>query len=338
MKGLIALLLVTVFAFCGKKDTPQPPPPVDEKIRPEGMIVATNESAKRLEVYDAAVTDWNATNAITWSWRPLVSLGFTTTEVNTFGGGTDAKLRNVGNDAFLAVTDNRMAIIISYPAGEKKWAQIIDGNLHSAELLPNGNLAVAASDANWIRVYATSQGPAATRFASYSLMAAHAVLWDPALNLLWVTGQIPGGPHVLTALTVSGTAAEPVIAEDLSRRSELPSLWGHDVSPYYGDANKLWVSTNGGAYVYDKLAKRFSGAPGGANRIFVKAVSNLPSGLIIETQPDANKTPRPAVSCSLNDWSTSTVDFYAPKGSLQETRITAGACFYKARAFSNKYQ
>lgn len=337
MKRLMLLLLV-VFAYCGKKDTPSSPAPVEEKIKPEGMIIATNGASKRLEIFDAALTDWNSSGAMTWSWRPLVSLGFTTAEVNTFGGGTDAKLRNIGNDAFLAITDNRMAIIIAYPAGEKKWSQIIDGNLHAAELLPNGNLAVAASDANWIRVYATSQGPAATKFASFPLIAAHAVLWDPALNLLWVTGQIPGGPHVLTALTVSGTAAEPVIAEDLSRRSELPSLWGHDVSPYYGDANKLWVSTNGGTYVYDKPSKRFSGAPGGSNRTFVKAVSNLPSGLIIQTQPDANKTPGPAVSCSLNDWSTSTVDIYSPKGSFQENRIATSACFYKAKVLSNKYQ
>lgn len=338
MKRYIVLLLA-LFTYCGKKDTStKPPGPVDEKVPLNGLIVATNDASKRLEVYEAGIANWNSDSAMKWSWRPLVSLGFTTAEVNAFGGGTDVKLRVAGNETFLAITDNSMAIIISYPDGNKKWAQIMNGNLHAAELLPNGNLAVAASDGNWIRVYATSQGPAATKFATFPLLAAHAVLWDPGFNLLWVTGQIPGGPHVLTALVISGSAADPVITEDPSRRSELPSPWGHDVSPYYGDTTRLWVSTNGGAYVYDKLSKRFSGAPGGSNKIFVKAVSNMPSGLIIETQPDANKTPRPAVSCSLNDWSTSTVDVYSKRGSLQETRITTGACFYRARVFSNKYQ
>lgn len=345
---VLAIVLIALSATCGKKSnstqTPDPPPnvtPGNDTI--PGWVIATNGASKRIEVYDGTVIDWNRAEAKKWSWSPTTAAGFPLTEVNDFGGGADAKLRIMkawGDSTFLAVADQKMAAIVSYPGAVRKWSQALPGNVHSAEILPNGNIAIAASDGNWVRVYCSSQGINNATFVQYNLNQAHAVLWDSANNLLWVTGQEPASlAHILTALQVGGTAAAPTLTEVTAWRSTLPSAWGHDIAPYYGDMTRLWVSTNGGVYMYSKTTKSFVAAPGGSNRSFVKAVTNFSaSGAIVQTQPDANKSPLPTVNCTLNGWSTSTVEFFTSSGSLQTSRAVIGACFYKARVFNTPYQ
>ncbi len=341
-------LPVLMTIACGKKGgqgsvTPPPNPPGPTEDTLKGMIIATNNSTKSIEVYDAAVTDWNKPEARKWSWKPAVANGFSTAESNSFGGGSDIRVRQVkawNDETFMSLTDTKMAAIITWPGAIRKWSLPIDGNLHAAEILPNGNVALAASDGNWVRVYCSSQGSNNSSYVQYDLNASHAALWDPAYNLLWVTGQDPvTAAHILTALEINGTAAAPELKEATAYRTVLPSTWGHDVAPYYGDVDRLWVSTNGGVYVYNKKTKSFVVAPGGSNRSFVKAVGNVAAGgLLVQTRADANKSPTPAVSCGLNGWATSTVDFYAPSGSLYTTRVAAGSCFYKARPINVHYQ
>jgi hypothetical protein len=342
-------LSVLIAMACGKKDDKQQPvnpPPVDPPVADTltGLVIATNNSTKSIEVYDAGVKDWNKPEAKKWSWKPATASGFSAAESNAFDGGSDIRLRQVKawhDSTFVALTDTKMAAIITWPDAVRRWSQPIDGNLHAAEILPNGNVALAASDGNWVRVYASSQGHNNNYFVQYDLNASHAALWDPTYNLLWVTGQHPvTGAHILTALEIGGTAAAPTLTEVTAYRSVLPTAWGHDVAPYFGDVNRLWVSTNGGVYVYNKTTKSFVVAPGGSNRTFVKAVGNIGSagGLLVQTRADANKSPTPAVSCGLNGWATSTVDVFTPSGTVFTTRVAPGACFYKARIINTQYQ
>lgn len=74
------------------------------------------------------------------------------------------------------------------------------------------------------------------------------------------------------------------------------------------------------------------------NLTFVKGIGNQPSGQIVLVRPDANKNPRPAISCLLNNWSASTVDFYTSGGQWQGSRIVNGACFYKIKIVYDNYQ
>lgn len=345
---IIALISISVLIViaCGKSGnsvTPpqvEPPGPTEDTLK--GMILVTNNSTKSLEMYDAGTKDWSKPEAKKWTWRPSVSSGFSTAESNSFGGGSEVRVRQVkawNNEVFMSLTDTKMAAILSWPGAVRKWSLPIDGNLHAAEILPNGNVALAASDGNWVRVYCSSQGPDNANFVQYDLNASHAALWDPTYNLLWVTGQDPRtGAHILTALEISGPAAAPELKEAIAYRAVLPTAWGHDVAPYYGDVNRLWVSTNGGVYVFNKTAKTFVVAPGGSNRTFVKAVGNIAGGLLVQTRADASKSPTPAQHCGLNGWATSTVDFYTPSGSLYATRVAPGACFYKARIENAQYQ
>ncbi|TMR22768.1 DUF6528 family protein [Nonomuraea zeae] len=301
-------------------------------------VVGGDQAARQLIAFDPAATDWNSSAAVKWTWQPSVTPGrFTADEVAAFGLIADFKLRERpagGQSVVVAAGGTKgIAAIISYPGGVRQWAQILPGNLHAAELLPDGNIAVAASTGGWVRVYASSQGPAAAAYAEFRLTDAHAALWDPGIRRLWVIGQdVASGRPILTALAVEGTPAQPVLREDTQRRAVLPTGGGHDVYAYAHDANKLWLSTGSAAYLYDKTTKTFDGAlPGGASRGAVKSIGNQPSGQIVQTRADAAKTPPGA--CTRNNWCTDTVDFFSPAG----TRRRTGAAFYKARVWSPYY-
>lgn len=315
-------------------------------------VVTTNQASKKIEIYDPAVTDWNTSTALKHAWYPNAGNGFTNPTAG-WGLPSDARLRNssfFGGQQMLVTDSYGFCGIIPYPAlTGKKWAINLGSgvNPHAIELLPNGNVAIAASDGNWVRVYTSSQGVWSAGYASFPLRAAHAALWDPSLNLLWVTGWNPiwsnsySDPrnHILTALSITGTAANPQIQEVSSRQSQLPSLWGHDVQPYTGDPNRLWVSTNAGVYIYNKTTRVFQDAPANiGNRTFVKGISNQPSGTVVLTRPDAIKTPIPPQPATLNGWTTSYVDFYTPFGVYQNSRHKNGAAFYKGRIWTPDYQ
>lgn len=315
-------------------------------------VVTTNQASRKIEIYDPAVTDWNTSAALKHSWYPNASNGFTNPTVGWLQP-SDARLRNssfFGGQQMLVTDSKGFCAIIPYPSlTGKKWAiNLGEGvNPHSIELLPNGNVAIAASEANWVRVYTSSQGVWSTVNKSFALRAAHAVLWDPANNILWVTGWLPLvsdkhtdlANHVLTALAITGTAANPILTEVTSRQSPLPSFWGHDIQPYTGDVNKLWVSTNAGVYIYNKTTKVFTTAPANiGNRTFVKGISNQPSGIVVLTRPDSIKTPIPSQPSTTNSWTTSYVDFYSAAGAFQSSGHKNGASWYKGRIWTPDYQ
>ncbi|MEO3806283.1 DUF6528 family protein [Nonomuraea sp. B1E8] len=301
-------------------------------------VAGGDQTGRRLLAFDPAVTDWNSSAAVKWSWEPSVTPGrFSGDEVSAFGLIADFKLRTRPSGAQSVVVaaggGRGIAAIVSYPEGVRQWARILPGNLHAAELLPDGNIAVAASTGGYVRVYASSQGPNAATYAEFELTDAHAALWDPAIRRLWVIGQDPAsGQHILTALAVEGTPARPTLREDIQRRAVLPTGGGHDVYGHATDPGKLWLTTGSAAYLYDKATKTFDGdLPGGANRAAVKSIGDQPSGQIVQTRPDAAKTPPGA--CTDSTWCTDTVDFFAPA----MTRRRTGAAFYKARVWSPYY-
>jgi hypothetical protein len=298
-------------------------------------ITVGDDTSKQLLAFDPAAPDWDEDAAIQWSWQATRARGFSNAEVAAAVEYSDHKLRERpdGSQSVTVTTDRGLAAIVSYPSGNRQWAKVIPGNPHSAELLPDGNVAVAASDGGWVRVYASSQGPNASAYAQYKLIEAHATLWDTANRRLWVTGQDPDTmDHILTALLVGGTPAAPTLREDTDRRAILPSPEGHDVYGYAHDANLLWVTSNEQVWLFDKQSVEFSPpAADEADLTFVKSIGNQPSGQIVETRPDSEKTPPGA--CTANVWCTDTVDFYGPDTS----RTRSGAAIYKARVWSPYY-
>ncbi|GAB7044271.1 MULTISPECIES: DUF6528 family protein [Catenuloplanes] len=296
---------------------------------------------------DPAVPNWNSAAAVKWEWAPTAARGFSAAELAGFRGGNDFRLRRTATGAqrVVVVDGAGLATVIGYGGADDKkriWAHKAPAadNRHSIELLPDGNVAVAATGGSgYVRVYAASQGPSATAYGEYVLAGAHATLWDPQFDRLWVAGDVDtaAGPRgALISLEVGGPASAPVLRED--RRVVLDSQWAHDVSAHESDPAKLWVTTNARTYLYDKVTGTFA-APGAAwDRPFVKAVGSQPSGQVVQTMVDVRKNPQGA--CYLNnpndsfrDWCTETVDFFGP----DSRRTRSGAAIYKARVMSPYY-
>ncbi|WP_051367644.1 DUF6528 family protein [Hamadaea tsunoensis] len=324
--------LVAVAAACGLLAVPPVARP-GFAATGDFWVVGGDQTSGQLLAFDPAVADWNSAAAVKWSWKPTAAEGFSSAEISAATLVSDFKLRTWGSgQRFAYAASTNLAAVVDYPGGSRIWAQVIPGNLHSAELLPDGNVAIAASTAGWVRVYASSQGPNATAYAQFDLASAHATVWDPAIMRLWVIGQDPvTQQHILTALRIGGTPARPTLAEDPTWRAILPTAWGHDVYPYAYDSGKLWVTTNSGEYLFDKAAKSFT-VPAMGGRTAVKSIGNQPSGQVVETKADAAKSPAGACAAT-NDWCTDTVDFFGPAA----TRRRTGAHFYKARVWSPYY-
>ncbi|GGD85104.1 DUF6528 family protein [Paenibacillus nasutitermitis] len=285
----------------------------------------TEQNGHRVMVMDADMTDWNSSQAVLWSWYPTAANGFGDLTA-AWDLPTDLKIRDncVFGGRFAIVTDSAgLAAIVPYPAGNsKKWGLNVGGNPQSAELLPNGNIAIAASQGNWVRVYTSTLHSSSSTYATYALPGARGVLWDPRGNVLWAVGD-----NHLVALLVDGSRIAPVLTEYL--KVTLPTVGGRDVQPVYGDVDKLWVPTNSAVYQYSKSANAFSTTYAGAaqmNRANVRGTgSDLETGQAIQTVPKAG--------CS-SSWCTDTVDFFAPG----TTRTLTGGAIYKAHFLNPEYQ
>ncbi|MCF3110643.1 DUF6528 family protein [Niabella sp. CC-SYL272] len=317
--GIIALL-----AACSQRTAPNASS--DERGASNDWPVAiVNQGAGQVMVFDSKVSDWNNSAARVWSWFPDASNGFPG-DVG-WGAPSDVKLRSSTffGGQVVAIADSRgFCGLVPYPAGNKKlWAIDVGrpgpaaNNPHAIELLPDGNVAIAASNGNSVRVYTSSQGPASVKYVNFTLSSAHGVLWDPAEKILWALGS-----DVLTGLEIGGTAAAPVINEKAGCRFSLPTTGGHDLFAFYGDKNRLWLTTSKGVYTFNKTTKTFT--PVGSYNSEVKSIGNQPSGQVVLTM---------ASTCT-DGWNTNTVRYDYPA----YTRTIKGACFYKARVWWSAYQ
>lgn len=250
----------------------------------------------KILVMDYAQKDWSINNpsAVVWSWQPTDSgIG-----ADGWGLPNDARLRksDVWGGQWAAIVDGhgRLAIV-SYPGKAKKWSINVGPkpNVHGIELLPDGNVAVAASSGGWVRVYTASQGESSSTYANYDLPDAHNVLWDPTRKVLWALGK-----DKLIQLHVGGTSAVPILT--LAATKILSHGGGHDLEPKYGDLNTLWITTGDSTWTYDKMTNQETLYQ---NVVGYKSINNQSStGQVIETRSHS--------SCTQNAWCTDVIEFF----------------------------
>ncbi|WP_433163909.1 DUF6528 family protein [Kribbella sp. CA-247076] len=315
----LAVLLATVFTATGPAQAePSAPPPAEA-----GRLVAItdqdydNASAARIRLMDPRVANWSAPAAQKWTWHPTSANGFGGL-TSAWGLPTDVKLRRKAGAYVALVSDSRgLAGLITYPGGRRLWAADVGApnNPHSVELLPDGNVAVAASTGGFVRIYTASQGSGSTTSVTYPLHDAHGVHWDPARKVLWALGG-----DKLAALRIVGTPAAPIVEE--SKVFTLPTGGGHDLAPALENRDLLWVSTGTKVYRFSKSAGRVVAA---FDLPKIKSVSSMPNAQQVRTTPKSG--------CRTS-WCTDTVDFAVPAA----TRTLPGAEIYKARVWSSRYE
>ncbi|MCU6711871.1 DUF6528 family protein [Paenibacillus sp. J5C_2022] len=300
------------------------PSPSPARASSSAACAGSDQASNAIVAFDPTDTNWNDSGSQQWSWAPSAANGFSSPTPG-WGNPTDMRIRNncVFGGTYMAITaSDGLAAIIPYPAGNsRQWSLNVGGNPQAAELLPNGNIAIAATSGGWVRIYTSSQGASSTNYVQYDLPGAKGVLWDPLHNVLWAVGQ-----HHLVALLENGSASAPNLEE--SFKIALPTAVGRDVQPVYGDTDRLWVSTDSAVYQYVKSTKTFDTSYTGSasiSRAGVRSVGSNEDGQVVETVPKAG--------CQ-NAWCTDTADFFEPAA----TRTRTGASFYKVRYLIPEYQ
>ncbi|MFG2638937.1 DUF6528 family protein [Streptomyces sp. NPDC048362] len=253
-----------------------------------------------------------------WRWSPSFDPGLEDlVPARSWVNVSDAKQAVTSRGVFLlASASGGMAVAVNRTRGTTYWAQALPraDNVHSLEMLPDGNIAVAASTGGYVRLYAASQGARANHYEQHGLTGAHAVSWSESRSLLWALGT-----SELHGLALTGTAARPALT--LRYRYTLPATGGHDLASVPGSPGDRWLSTSRNVYRFSGATGTFATAtqPPGFDNSSVKSISQHPvTGQIITVRPDGR------TSC---EWCSSQVRFINPNryDSLPSTNI------YRAR-------
>ncbi|MFI1995631.1 DUF6528 family protein [Actinoplanes sp. NPDC020271] len=245
-------------------------PTLEIKINPgRPVLAATNGATKRIEFYDgSAPAAWKTTGPFLW-WAPDAYHSLTDTTLvpaGTWGGGVDVKLRPAGRygpGQVLVVADNSSGFVgvVGYPAlSGRKWAVNVGGtgvsNVHGAELMPDGNVAVALPLPGKVQIWSATAGqnwtPGTKPVAEVSLEAAHQVLYDPAGPWLWAVGsdKLVRYRYTPDAGTIAVDQEFPIPGQ--TKVSATAKAWGHDLTTVRGNPDRLWVTANGGVTQFSK--------------------------------------------------------------------------------------
>ena len=154
-------------------------------------------------------------------------------------------------------------------------------------------------------------------YSEIAFDAVEGLLYDPLNEILWAVGN-----HKLMAFNITGTE-NPVISEIPSKSVDLPDSGnGLDLNCYFGDMNKLFVSTTTGTYIYNKDTNVFLPTRGDSFHTNITALSNQLNGQIIQIKSD----------------SPNSVDFYNENGSLNFSKTISNGILYRAKTYSFYYQ
>lgn len=298
----------------------------------ESWIAVTNQAQHRIDCYESAAEDWSRPDALRWSFAAAVP-EYNAREVKAWELPSDIKVRKTTAYAGVArvivtVASRGLATIASFPEGRRLWSAVVGGNPHAGELLPDGNVAVAASTGGWVRVYAASRDSRAENFAEFRLPDAHGLWWDAEIRRLWALGATPEGQALLTALEVGGTKDQLVVKEDVTCRHVLAEGGPHDLSASYRHPEELWLSVGSHAYRFQKRTGRFIRLEGAADAVGIKALGDSPGGSLIEARCTGVGY----------DWATDVVQLFDPvTGAQIGLRRVHGSYFYKARPWCDGY-
>lgn len=241
----------------------------------------------------------------------------------------DTRLREYnGREVVLAAYGGNSASMVSFDdKKEVLWrTDSTASNPHACELIPCGVIAVAASNGGEVRFFdAAGDGKS---YVSAKLTDSHGLLWDPTAGVLWAVGD-----NVLTAYEVTLEGGRITVNERTDLRTVIPSGGAHDLQPYYGDSDRMWITTVSAVYVYSKSAGQFLTDYPGSDKIMrksVKGIGNFDDGSVVLITPDGG----------FRSWTGKSVDFYVlADGTYSYIKVdSADGGFYKVRVWNKNYQ
>jgi hypothetical protein len=246
----------------------------------------------------------------TWSWRAAERPELPEHMRSQFQTTDECKPIDGGKRILITASSDGVALVERRTGAVLFYASVV--NAHSAELLPGGRVAVAAShrpDADGDRlVLFDLQKPEEPLFHT-ELYSGHGVVWDDERRLLWALG----GDHLRTYRLRNGETSSPAL--EMEDEYDLPDSGGHDLYPV-PDASLLFVTTRKRVWTFDTRRRTFSPHPQLSEVVEVKGVSMNPvTRQVVYVKADEGR------------WWTDTLRFLGPERTIE----LPGERLYKAR-------
>lgn len=242
------------------------------------------------------------------TWSPIADGGR-----DGWGAPSDVRPAAVGELSCIVCCDSNGYVGVVSSEEEVLWDLRLPkaANLHAAELLPDGRIAVTGSLCHWVRIYPGLQRPDdKTPLAEHPLRDGHGVLWDPTENCLWALGG-----RELVKLAVEDRQLRKVVSY------LLPVPGGHDLRPVLSSPGRLWVSSqHGNVYQFEISSGAWEihatdDEPSGTIRSTVTSIGDNRDGQIVFTR------------VKHSGWMTDDLEFRNPAGLI----TLGGSGIYKAR-------
>lgn len=309
----------------------------EKPLLPEGHLVAlTDQKNNIVVVVNLDADDPTADSSIVWKWHPF-GKNDVDYDIRCNYRMDDAKIRvcDAWGGAVVGVTSSSGLIaLMEYPSGKCLFNADASGyGPHSIEILPNGLIAVACSgngteSKSEIRLY-SALNKLDGFYIEDPINSAHGVSWDPKNNVLWALGG-----NEIRAYEIGGTREKPTLTVKADMGMALPG-GGHDLSPVYGDTDRLWITYSGGVAQFVKSEKRLDTEYPGAALLNVKNSKSLNSfadGTVVGTVADANNKTANHDTDVLRVWKPG-------DEAVTELKFAKPVRdFYKARVFCVEYQ
>lgn len=199
----------------------------------------------RKKEHAVAIVDVKRNDMIMWSWL-LKASNIQANDYKWFTHIDEAK--PVYNLNYMLITSSSSGGVALIRISDEKvvWYATDESNAHSAEVLPDGNIVVAAArKPNHLAVYHvdTTETKSTGYTSTVDMPKAHNVVWDKKGKLLWTAAR-----NKLYSFKYNFNCQQPkLIPKDTLA---LPTNHVHDLFPVYGE-DALWITDPTGTYVVD---------------------------------------------------------------------------------------
>ena len=221
--------------------------------KPLPNVLVCNQAISGLQILDTS-KDWSEKSAILWQWTPENAKGLDKKYARTFRFISDCK-PVMGCSRILTVASHGAVALVRVDNGEVEFFGDAGGNVHSAELLPDGNIVSASSHGNYITLFNRSEyvaGKPCTAQKRYPLNFAHGVVWDNSRRILWALGRFE-----LAGYEYNFDKLNPELTKKFSYKLPPECVVGHDLYPVAGSDSLLFVSGDAGLAVFDVEKRAF---------------------------------------------------------------------------------
>jgi len=256
----------------------------------QANVVVCDQFRHKILILKAGA-DWSKPESIIWEWSPEMSPQIKPEHYGWFRNPDECKPVRGTSHLLMTASGGGIALIRLADKACLFYSRI-EGNPHSIELLPDGNIA-SVSSGGLFTIWPVPEGNDAINAESrlepnprgrqYPLVGGHGMVWDPEIEILWVLGY-----DELAGYRYDFNKKDPSLSKEFSISVDgTVADGGHDLYPVPNQ--RAFFVTGVGIGVFDINKREFISLmtpetnPKGKHSI--KSVSQSPEGFIIAQCP-----------------------------------------------------